>query len=262
MKNCIINCLVFAFSIVLAFLLAEGIAQLYVSKIALQGKLFVPDTTVGWKVKPNLNIQRKNSDGQIWHIATDTHGLRTLPENNHSKNKAVILGDSFAFGEGINIEHRFDTEIAKLGYDVINTGVMGYGTDQQFLLAQPWLSKLKTGDIVILLTYYNDFFDLARKTHSGRKKPWYQLQQGRLQLNIPEITFKEILRDKSYIYTKLASLLEHNIEAPEYDIDQSKSIFYALVKKPDAQIENKKCPRFSVLSRHGTHTKPAAKNSN
>ena len=160
MRNAVINTCLFIVSIIVAILLAEGAAQIYAYKIAKQGKLFEPDTITGWKVKPQIEIQRKNADGNIWTIKTDKNGFRSGRYWDSKEKIVLILGDSFAFGEGVDVEDRFDTTIKNQGYFVLNTGVMGYGTDQQFLKAKPYLAHLNKGDIVIALTSFNDFFDI------------------------------------------------------------------------------------------------------
>jgi len=76
MKKAVINICLFLFSVIIALLLAEGIAQIYVYKIVKKGKLFEPDTITGWKVKRNINVIRKNADGNLWTIKTDKNGFR------------------------------------------------------------------------------------------------------------------------------------------------------------------------------------------
>lgn len=122
------------------------------------------------------------------------------------------------------------------GYSVLNTGVPGYGTDQQFLRARPYLDQLNKGDILILLTYYNDFYDIVRKNHSGRVKPWYTLNSGELQLHKPQISLKEILRDKSYIYAKLGSLIENNRKKSNYDISYASRIYQKLIENKSQEF--------------------------
>jgi len=48
----------------------------------------------------------------------------------------LILGDSLSFGEGIDIKDRFDVRMLSFlpATRVINTGTMGYGTDQECAL--------------------------------------------------------------------------------------------------------------------------------
>jgi lysophospholipase L1-like esterase len=239
-KSALINILLLIGSVFVSLFLVEVAAQIYVYKIAEKGKLFEPDKITGWRVIPNLNIKRKNANGDIWTVTTDEEGLRTISNSaSYSGTKVLILGDSFAFGQGVDIEDRFDAVINNHGYYVINTGVMGYGTDQQFLKAKPYLALLKNNDVVIVLTSYNDFFDITRKKHSGRAKPRYTIENGVLKLHKPQITLNEILRDKSYIYSKLASFVAVHNEVSTTDILHASNIYQELIEDLAKQLASK-----------------------
>jgi hypothetical protein len=58
-----------------------------------------------------------------------------------------------------------------------------------------------SGDAVLLLTYGNDFYDLAQTRHGGRSKPWVQDVRGRLLEHQPAIDAFDVLRDRSYLFT-------------------------------------------------------------
>jgi hypothetical protein len=58
-----------------------------------------------------------------------------------------------------------------------------------------------------VLTYGNDFYDLARTRHGGRSKPWLQEVDGRLFAHRPAIDVLDLLRDRSYVVTLLTRSL-------------------------------------------------------
>ncbi len=93
----------------------------------------------------------------------------------NAQTRVLIVGDSFAFGEGVNIDDRFDLIIRRQNpaVSIVNVGVMGYGTDQQMIAARPYLRTLRADDILIVLTHQSDFFDILRRKFSGRSKPWF-----------------------------------------------------------------------------------------
>src|SRR5262245_57821483 len=108
--------------------------QVYVAAIAKRGKLFDYDVQAGWRTLPNLDLARLNAAKQEWVIKTDAAGLRTFSSQPAANGRnLLILGDSFAFGEGVMLEDRFDAVIRKAnpGLNIVNTGTMGYGTDQE-----------------------------------------------------------------------------------------------------------------------------------
>lgn len=230
--------IVFLGALTIAFLVTEAFAQVYARYFAMQGKLFEPDSSVGWRLQSNLDITRRNSDGEIWRITTNGNGIRGNSRWDSSKRKVLIVGDSFAMGDGVNVEDRFDVPIQEKGLSVITLGVIGYGTDQELITARPFYEDLNSGDIFIIMTCYNDFWDIARQSHSGRSKIWYELIDGNLIRHDPVITWPIILRDKSYLWAKASSLFEKQTFSAEQIVDAFK-IYDRLVSKDAQELQKK-----------------------
>lgn len=198
-----------------ALLLTEILLQTYVTHVARQGKLFQTAVDTGWATIPNYHLVRRNAAGLNWTIDTDAGGLRNLPAKGHPSHTLLILGDSFAFGEGVNIEDRFDRHLgdALPAFRFINTGTMGFGTDQEYVIGRRYFGSLGEGDAVLLLFYINDFFDVLRRRFALRSKPYFERRGGELVLRAPELGFREWLRDRSY----LAALLGRAVEPRQND---------------------------------------------
>jgi hypothetical protein len=203
-RHAALNALLVVLSLAIGLAALELGGRAYAAVIAKQGRLFRPDPALGWTPLPNLDLVRKNANDQPWHVTTDAAGIRG-PSTwwNAAQKRLLILGDSFAFGEGVDLADRFDTLLHEQMPDlaIVNLGVMGYGPDQELLRARPWKKTLRRGDAVLLLTYGNDFYDLARTRHAGRSKPWVQDVDGRLVERQPTIDAFDLLRDGSYIFT-------------------------------------------------------------
>jgi hypothetical protein len=119
--------------------------------------------------------------------------------------RILILGDSFAFGEGVEIEERFDRQLKSLLIrgkrpEIINAGVMGYGTDQEFLYFIHEGLKFNP-DLVILMTYENDLEDIILDYNNTRYKPRLVINGNSLNLTGVPVPFTSKLRDYSLIYT-------------------------------------------------------------
>ncbi|WP_156898897.1 hypothetical protein [Bradyrhizobium erythrophlei] len=54
---------------------------------------------------------RINAAGEEWSIRTDENGQRLIAQEPRADRSILILGDSLSFGEGINIEDRFDVKM-------------------------------------------------------------------------------------------------------------------------------------------------------
>ena len=152
---------------------AEVALRLYTSSITKRVQLFRSDAQTGWSNAPNLSTSRINAAGAEWSIRTDQDGQRRMAQNPGAGRRTLILGDSLAFGEGIDIEDRFDVKMLATLPDtrVINTGVMGYGTDQEYVAFQNWKHLLQPGDVVLIMLNESDYFDVLRRRFAGRSPP-------------------------------------------------------------------------------------------
>lgn len=214
-RHYIANISLVLIALVVGAMLAEGAAQIYAYKVVKLGKLFQPDDQLGWAMLPNLDLVRNNHDGEPWLTRTGDEGIRGPSDwSETAAQRLLILGDSFAFGEGVDIEDRFDSLIAERIPDlsIVNLGVMGYGTDQQAIRLRAWKDDLRPGDILLVLTYSNDFFDIASTTQSGRSKPWFSIEDGELVEHAPTIGLLQHIRDRSYLLARLASRFNANDE--------------------------------------------------
>jgi hypothetical protein len=203
-KSAVRNMLLVAVSLAIGLVTLEAAGRVVATTVLKTGKLFRPDPELGWIPLANLDVSRKNANGDLWHIETDDAGIRgpsSWPDAEHRR--LLVLGDSFAFGEGVDPADRFDTLIQEQipNLAVVNLGVMGYGPDQQLLRARAWKSDLRRGDVLLLLTYGNDYYDLARTRHGGRSKPWLEDADDRLIEHGPAIDVFDHLRDRSYVFT-------------------------------------------------------------
>jgi len=237
------NTLLVLIALVIGALLAEGAAQFYAYKVVKLGKLFRPDSDLGWALLPNLDLIRNNHDGEPWHTRTDEQGLRGPSTWSETASKRMlVLGDSFAFGEGVDIDERFDSLIAERFPDlsIVNLGVMGYGTDQQAIKLRAWEDDLRPGDLVLVLTYSNDFFDVASTTHSGRSKPWFSIEDGSLVEHDPSIGILEHIRDRSYLLARLTSKINVNDETRyQARLDKAGELYERIVADEIARLTEK-----------------------
>jgi lysophospholipase L1-like esterase len=128
-------------------------------------QLQLPDNELGHRNKPNFDgwlvaTEFKN------RIQTNSDGFRGRHDflsNKGGKLRIMALGDSFTFGFGVEEDDVFVKKIAAILQDrlsipveVLNLGVAGYGTIQEFLLFQKY--KYLKPDIVILGFFARDAF--------------------------------------------------------------------------------------------------------
>jgi hypothetical protein len=115
---------------------AEPVLRLYVSYSPRPARLFRTDAQTGWSNVPNLAATCINAAGKEWTIKTDKDGQRLMAQEPHADRRILISRRLIAVGERVDIKDRFDVKmLASLpGARVLNTGTMGYGTDQEYVV--------------------------------------------------------------------------------------------------------------------------------
>jgi hypothetical protein len=202
---------------------AEAALRLYASYVTKRDHLFRFDAQTGWRNASNFLTTRINADGKEWSIRTDQNGQRLIAQNPLARHSILILGDSLSFGEGIDIKDRFDVKMLSSlpGSRVINTGTMGYGTDQEYVAFQNWKHILESGDTVLIVLNQSDYFDVLRRRFFGRAKPYFEKVDGSYVLRPPPIGLWERWSDWSRVASVVARFIEPT--APE-SLNPSQSI--------------------------------------
>jgi hypothetical protein len=202
---------------------AEAALRLYVSYVTKRDRLFRSDAQTGWSNVPNLLTRRINAAGEEWSIRTDQNGQRLIAQDPHAGRKILILGDSLSFGEGIDIKDRFDVKMLSSlpGTRVINTGTMGYGTDQEYMAFGNWKHLLESGDTVLIVLNQSDYFDVLRRRFFGRAKPYVEKVDGSYVVRQPPIGLWERWSDWSRVASVVARFIEPTVHE---SLDPSQSI--------------------------------------
>ncbi len=180
--------------------------------------LFQADPELGFKLTPNFKGDMKVA-GFKTAIDINSYGLRG-PELNQTKTKKRILflGDSFTFGYGINEKDTFPRLLARLlneyhpdSYEVINLGVMGYGTDQELAYFKTTGINL-TPDIVVLAFFGgNDLSDNADYTNMSVINGFLVRDYNKLDLKTPFV-WKWIKIKSSIILHKIKFLYKIKLQ--------------------------------------------------
>jgi hypothetical protein len=112
----------------------------------------VHDATLGWSYRPVSRARQATSefDVAITINSAGFRGPRDWPAGAKSKPRVLVLGDSFAFGWGVDDERCFSAVLQQRepGWDVFNAGVSGYGTDQEEVLLERLLPVVQP-DVVV-----------------------------------------------------------------------------------------------------------------
>ena len=124
-------------------------------------QIFRHDPELGWTLQPNAHAWQSQLDFGIT-IDTDALGLRTQSglvatrENRPPSKNVAMLGDSFAFGWGVDGGEMFSSALERElagrpeKYSVHTLGVPGYSTDQEYLLWRRLSPQLRVDQVVLL----------------------------------------------------------------------------------------------------------------
>ncbi len=163
------------------------------------------DPQMGWIPKASFD----SGDG----LTTNSRRLRGTRELDYAKGPGVqriaVFGDSFTYGlamaDGETFCARLEAALAPI--EVLNFGVNGYGTDQQYLYWSREGERYQP-DIVLLAVFVPDFHRNLFRVR-GAPKPRFVLDQERLRLdNVPVATPQEFVREHAPACTSASRVLD------------------------------------------------------
>jgi len=200
-KELLANIFLLLVTLIIVFCIFEVIFRIlepkptYIEQYRSQStfSFFEYDSLLGWKHKSNLNELFYMPD-TVFELKTNSKGLRDR-EHSYSKPPNVVrvqfYGDSFTWGSGLNETQRYANifgermnEYSKKDYEIINFGVQGYGTDQEYLLLKN--EGIKYNPNVVIIAYHNDLIDVAAKEQFTYPRPFFIIENETLKLtNVP-----------------------------------------------------------------------------
>jgi len=142
----------------------------------------------GFGTDHNWKVERKNgkflsftpnSKFDVSHVEfhnvahiDDLGGRRTFRSGNGASKRIVALGDSFAFGVGVEDQETFVSQIAEKLANVgfLNLGVPGSALPQQLAILRERHVELASEMYVFFFFLGNDFDDIIRDEEAGRRR--------------------------------------------------------------------------------------------
>jgi hypothetical protein len=125
------------------------------------GIMFRHDPELGWF--PIANMVTEFSGTRPTTIRTNSLGLRDPEHDRTAKPTIMFLGDSMVWGYDAEAHERF-TDILRADFPnlrIVNAGVSGYGTDQQYLLLERFWDLFRPSVVVLIFNGSNDYKDNA-----------------------------------------------------------------------------------------------------
>lgn len=200
-----------------AFLTAAVLAELAYRGLVVggQGPTTNPryvqhDPRLGWSYRPGATARHATAEFDV-AITIDADGRRAAADGTGPEDGPLILclGDSFAFGWGVEEAESFPALLrTRLRARVLNFGVSGYGTDQQWLQLERDGLDLRPR-LVIVTFCENDVEEAIRDFVYGKSKPRFVLSESGLALTNSPVPLG-LLERTSLLY---ASVRRHIVDA-------------------------------------------------
>ncbi len=137
------------------------------------------DPELGWAPVPNSEFT-VTAERRIG-VKHNSLGLRDIELSASAKPKILFVGDSFVWGNDVEAEERF-TELLREtlpGHEIVNAGVSGYGTDQEYLWLKRLWDRIEPAVVVLMFTVINDRWDnISNVRYDGYFKPYFATAPG------------------------------------------------------------------------------------
>ncbi len=169
----------------------------------------------GWTPRPNAKGEWTN--GKSYSINRAGYRGRALAGSSPRARRVLVLGDSIAFGSGVDDRETFAQRLQTTGSGlaVANLGVSGFGTDQELLLLEHAGFALEPDVVLLSVCLSNDYADnmLDSYLHDlATPKPYFVLEGERLELRDAHLKKRWIeraglrLEERSHLWSALRLL--------------------------------------------------------
>src|SRR5512140_210814 len=132
------------------------------------------DAELGWTPVPNSSSVVTTA--RTIHAQHNSLGFRDIEFVRGARPAMLFVGDSFVWGVDAEADERFtDLLRSRLsGLTVVNAGVSGYGTDQEYLLLQRIWPTIQPAVVVLTFCAANDRLDNGTNIrYDGYQKPYF-----------------------------------------------------------------------------------------
>jgi len=214
------NVLILGISAAASVLIVECLVRIFIPHADI-AEWYQPHQKYHHVLKPNFYQKfRYQQHDAVMTVHTNAAGFRDEEHGFNTKKgmKILFLGDSFAFGYGLETQDRLDTQLRKfaekegINLETVNWGVPGWGTSHQSLFAADHLSEEKP-DVLVLLFCNND-----PENDRGVGLPVLPDTESVLY------PLKTFLRKYSHIYRWLLEIRARKIQVSAHDSVQGKGI--------------------------------------
>jgi hypothetical protein len=154
---------------------------------------------LGWENVPGASVRLRHPEYDV-ELRFNSRGRRgrEIQYERRPQHRALLLGDTFTEGDGVPEGAMISTVVERTliargcgAWEVVNGGVAGYSTDQEYLFYRDEGHRYEPDLVVLLFTAD----DLAHSAPGRRGKPHLVAEDGRLVVVPPAATRRDRLRE-------------------------------------------------------------------
>lgn len=219
-KELCLNVVVMLFGVLISLLVAELLSRIFVPTYLVKPHpkgLYVNDPDLGYVLAKNFYARHQHSDYNAT-IHTNSDGFRggEIEAKGLDTFRILVLGDSIAWGYGVEFEASFPRQLEKIlnenldtDFEVINAAVPGYGTDQELDLLKKFGLDCQPDLIIVGMFVENDVYDnLVEGAKHRTVRGGYLIDRYRYERNKKEnplVVVTYLLSKNSHLYVFLRS---------------------------------------------------------
>jgi hypothetical protein len=198
MKGILFRFVAVLISLVIVALLSEAALRLFAPRLGVavdeKARFYRFDHELGWV--PRANVTRDEKDNH-YLVHQNQFGLRGPDDiqlqKTSGRKRVLVLGDSYVWGVGASQEELFAApEVHGTNDELINCGVSGYGTDQEYLFYLLKGQKFDVDQVMLAFTPYNDVENNLNGKQYSYLKPYFTLNGGQLVLHNDHVRYSAV----------------------------------------------------------------------
>lgn len=163
------------------------------------------DSELGWTPTPN-SVGLVTTARTI-HVQHNDVGFRDIEYKPDTRPAVLFIGDSFVWGVDAEAHERF-TDLLRTrisSHRIVNAGVSGYGTDQEYLLLKRLWPAIRPAIVVLTFCASNDRLDnTSNVRYDGYRKPYFLASPN----GAPELRGQPVPKSRQW-YIKHDWLVRH-----------------------------------------------------
>ena len=133
---------------------------------------YVPDARLGVRLRPGATERISFGGNPVTRVRINRDGTRGGELPPPGGDEILVVGDSQAFGLGVEEDEAFAARLGRLtGRPVVNGGVPTYGPDEYDAMVEEMLARRRPKTVVYVVNMANDLFE-ANRPNRDRHAVW------------------------------------------------------------------------------------------